>query len=158
MILGSVHVGYVSCLFLSAICGHSVHFANFQCQDCQRLLLPQFSANFKTKLYGKYGNHRGIQAITLWQCAKLKQIGQFDIFMNRGPYGAGNFKTLPLQHFYEQRAIWGWKFQNATPTTFFIRSQPNIMRISATIIKYRLPFYFTRRSAKFQKVCGTLKF
>ncbi len=32
----------------------------------------------------------------------------------------------------------GWIFQNATPTTFFIRSEPNFMRTFPIMVEYRL--------------------
>ncbi len=51
-----------------------------------------------TKLYGKYDNQGwGIQPIIfLAICLKLKTSWQFEIFVNTGPYGAENFKTLVL--------------------------------------------------------------
>ncbi len=53
------------------------------------------------------------------------------LFINMGPYGSQNFKTLLLPQlrsslkilwhfeiFLSTGPLWGWKFQNATPTVF----------------------------------------
>ncbi len=53
-----------------------------------------------TKIYGKHGNQGGIQVITFFDdLPKLNILCHFEIFVNTGPYGAGNFKTLLLLQF-----------------------------------------------------------
>ncbi len=59
--------------------------------------------------------------------------------------------------FFEQRAIWGWKFQNTT-LTLFIRSQPKFRSTSANTMDCLLPFLASRQVLKLSKVRETLKF
>ncbi len=47
---------------------------------------------------------------------------------------------MALWNISQHRTIWGWKFQNASPTVF-IWCQTNLMRTLATMVEYRLsPF------------------
>ncbi len=61
----------------------------------------------------------------------------FDFFLNTGVYG-------------------GWKFENASPPTVFMRSQSNLMKTMATMVDYRILLFWT--IAQVTQFCGTLKF
>ncbi len=75
-------------------------------------------------LYGKFGNQRGIQNITvLVICQVLKKLWHVEIFVNTGPYGVGNLETLLLLH-------------------FSVRPQANFMRTLATMVHW-LPWWNT---------------
>ncbi len=115
---------------LSLVWGHSVHFAKFS--------IPLFS-----KLYSFNSFHQNLtklhncvfnivyQSIIIWGwyrllhfwaiCQKLKILWHFEIFLNTGPYGAGNFKRFSSYSF-----IW---------------CQPNFMRTLATMAEYRLSLF-----------------
>ncbi len=75
-----------------------------------------------TKLYGKYGFQGGIQAITLFG----------DMPNHKKNYDT--FKFLTQDHMCQD-------ISKRYPPKVFIRSQPNVMRILATMLKYR-PLFF----------------
>ncbi len=85
---------------LSLVWGHSVHFAKFPIlQFSERYSFNNFY-QISIKLHVKYHNHGLILAITLFgDLPKIKNFIAlfFEIFVNTGPYGAGNFKMLLLQ-------------------------------------------------------------
>ncbi len=85
---------------LSLIWGHSMHFAK---SPILRFSKHYSSPNFHpilSKIYSRHHIHGAIQAITfLAICQKLKKLWHFEIFVNTGPYGAGNFNVLFLPRF-----------------------------------------------------------
>ncbi len=64
--------------------------------------------------------------------------------------------TLKFLLTHRDRTIWGWTFQNPTPTVF-IQCQSNFMRILATMVEYWLLRFLAIGQIK-KKRCGTLKF
>ena len=96
----------------SLVWGHSVHFAKFS--------IPRFSKHcssfnrfyyISTKFHTKYHNQWLIYAITFYGdlFLTLKILWHFEFFLNTGPYGAGNFKTLLLPQFSSDvsQTLWG---------------------------------------------------
>ncbi len=86
----------------------------------------QFSHSISTKLsfklYCKYVCQEGIWAITfLAICPNLKILWHFDIFVNTGPYQAGNFKRLLLLQ------IFVLSNPNFMINKASISSEPNLM-------------------------------
>ena len=66
-----------------------------------RLLLPQFSSNFNQTLWEAWYSWRNTGCYLFGDLPKIKNlIWHYKIFVNTGPYGAGNFKTLLLQFSY----------------------------------------------------------
>ncbi len=61
------------------------------------------------------------------------------------------FQKKKIWHVFVKtyRTIWGWKFEKTTPPTLFIRSQPNVIRVLATIVEYRLLLLMEYRLLQF---------
>ena len=81
------------------------------------------SLNFhsiSTKFYCKYVGREGIQDVTVFGDPRnFKNLCHFEIFVN-------------------YQTIWGWKFQNTTPSTVFIRSGPKFTINTAVIGVYKV--------------------
>ncbi len=88
----------------SSLWGHSMHYAKFLVFRFQKVTAPTVFIQL-TKLCGKHANHGWIQDIMLFF---VLYLWHFKMFVNTGPYGAGNFKTLLLGFSSDVgQTVWG---------------------------------------------------
>ncbi len=97
-----VCIRYFPCqVFLSSILDRfSVYFPKIShVKVFKRLLLPKFSSNFNQTLWKAWQlEENGVDYFWGWS-GTLKKLWQFEIFVDTGPYGNANFKTLFLLRF-----------------------------------------------------------
>ena len=93
---------------LSLVWGHSVYLQNFCFHDFRNSTPSTVFIWFELKFIQSILIGANIGCYFLTICQRGKILWHFDIFVNT--------------------AIWGWKFQNATPPTVFTSYQPNFMR------------------------------
>ena len=114
---------------LSSVWGHSVHFAKF---PMLRLSKGYCSHNFysiSTKLYRKHGNQGEYMLLAfLALCQKLQIWWHSEIFVNTGPYGAGNFKVLLLLHPMSLKLYEDIGYHGRIQAVTFLGSQPNLKK------------------------------
>ena len=78
---------------VSLVWGHSVHFAKpiLEFTILQRSIFQPIHPNFIQGILIM----REYSLLLFWRSAKkLKKVWHFEIFLNTGPYAAGNFKVL----------------------------------------------------------------
>ena len=98
----TVHIGRVVLMpdSLSLVWGHSVHFAKFPMLRYSKGCCSHSFHSIATKLYCKYVGQEGIQAVTFFRdLPNFKNFMALEIFVNTGPYGAGNYRTILLLQF-----------------------------------------------------------
>ena len=122
---------------LNLVWGHSVHFA--------KLPIPWFSRRYSFNSFIRF-QPNSIQSIIIRDnigcyflaiCHKLKILWHFEMFVNTGACGAGNFKTLLILQFSSDvsQTLWGhW------------------------LSWWNTGYYFSCQSDKFLKFCVTLTF
>ena len=108
---------------------------NFQFHDFRNTTPSTVFIRFQPNLIQSIIIGLAVSFLAIYQ--KLKILWHFEIFLNAGAYGAGNFKTLLLLQFSSDgsQTLWGhW----------------------ATIVEYRLSLSLA--IGEVLKICGTLKF
>ena len=89
IMFSKVSFSFTICFSFSLTWGHMPYGG----KNVKMSLLEQLWSDFNPNVMIKYVSHGGIQAITFWRPAKV--LWHF-MFVNIGPYAAGNFKMLFL--------------------------------------------------------------
>ncbi len=98
------------------------HFRILRFQNATPTVSIQFQLDFMESIVVGPGGYTPAHNYFFWQSAKLKKNCSLKCFLTPDDMG--------------------WKFLNATPPTFSIQSQQNIMRTLLTVEKYRLLIFF----------------